>query len=240
MKKEKSVDLSKIYFGEKEELAVLEYLYSSDPNGKEKVFREVLYPAFLIMVESQIKRYRFMRDDISVDDLIKDTLSFLLTKFDKFKPDYNKKAYSYYGTICVNYLKTEIEKRSKEKNKNISYEDISSDLIENSKLAYELQIDKKLEVIDFIPFIVDKIKDELETNKKLKINEKKVGIAIVQILENWENMFDPEDRSNILARNKILLAIREYTFLSPKDVRSALKKFKVIYEVLKNEKYNDD
>ena len=47
-----------------------------------------------------------------------------MTKVDKFKPDKNKKAYSYFGTICKNYLMGQIIKDQKEQNRKISYEDI--------------------------------------------------------------------------------------------------------------------
>src|ERR1700753_1070586 len=89
----------KNYFGHEEELAVLEYLYG-DPEKKNEVYRTKLKYPFEKMVESIIKKYRLYRDDISIEDLAVDTLSFLITKFDKFNPNNNTKAYSYYGTIC--------------------------------------------------------------------------------------------------------------------------------------------
>ena len=227
------------YFDEKEELAVLEYLYG-DPENRDKVFNEYLNAPLNKMIESLIKRYRLMREDVSIEDLKNDTLSFLLTKFSKFDPEEGKKAYSYYGTISVNYLKSQLEKYSKQKNRSISYEDISSDLEENEKYMYELSIDEKVETIDFIPMISQKIKDEIANNPKLKPNEKKVGHALVEILDNWESMITNTDKSNILARNKILFAIRESTFLTSKEVRNALKKYKVLYMLLKKSVYLDD
>ena len=38
------------------------------------------------------------------DETFSDTLSFLITKAEKFDTGRNKKAYSYYGNICKNYL----------------------------------------------------------------------------------------------------------------------------------------
>ena len=79
----------------------------------------------------------------------------------------------------------------------------------------------------------------MESNSKLKTNDIKVGVAIAEILDNWETMIDANDKSNILARNKILFAIRESTFLSAKEVRNSLKKFKIIYEILKGSIYSE-
>ena len=52
-------------------------------------------------------------------DIHTDTHSFLMTKVDKFKPDKNKKAYSYFGTICKNYLMGQIIKDQKETNRKV-------------------------------------------------------------------------------------------------------------------------
>lgn len=227
------------YFDEPEELAVLEYLYG-DPANRDKVFREKLNAPLNKMVESLIKRYRLMREDVSIDDLKNDTLSFLLTKFSKFDEKKDTKAYSYFGTICINHLRTELTKYSKRKNKSVSYEDISTDLEGNVKYMYEMNIEEKVETIDFIPMISQGIRNEINNNPKLKVNEKKVGEAIIEILENWETMITNKDKSNILARNKILFAIRESTFLNAKEVRNALKKYKVLYDVLKKSTYLDD
>lgn len=228
-----------LYFDEREELAVLEYLYG-DPENRNKIFNEVLYKPLNIMVESIIKRYRLQRDDIPIEDTINDCLSFLLIKFSKYDHNEGKKAYSYYGTVCKHYLISQLTKSTKDKNRNISYEDISSDLEEDTKYAYEIELEKKVEIIDFIPMVSQSIKDEINNNHKLKSNDIKVGMAIIQILDNWEMMISSEDKSNILARNKILLAIRESAFLTAKEVRNSLKKYKTIYELLKSETYSKE
>lgn len=231
---------SKNYFDLPEEEAVVEYLSSDDPEFRDKIFREKLNAPLNKMVESLIKRYRLMRDDVDIDDLKHETLSHLLTKFDKFKPDKNKKAYSYYGTISVNYLKGELLKYSKRKNMNISYEDISSSIEEDENFAYELDLEEKLEVYDFIPILVDKMEEEIKVNDKLKPNDIKVGYAIIELLTNWEKFIDPEDSTNILNRNKILYFIRESTFLDAKDVRNSLKKFKILYHLVKDDVYGEE
>jgi len=238
MGRKKSENSPKNYFDEPEEKAVIEYLYG-DPANRDKVFNEKLNKPLNKMIESLIKRYRLMRDDISIDDLKNDTLSFLLTKFSKFDPGENKKAYSYYGTISVNYLKAQLLKYSKNKNRYLSYEDISSDLEENERYTYELDIEEKVETFDFIKVLIDKLQLEIETNEKLKPNDIKVGLAVIDLLENWENFIDPEGKSNMLERNKILYYIRETSFLTSKEVRNSLKKFKILYQLIKDDVYND-
>ena len=76
------------------------------------------------------------------NDVHSDTHSFLMTKVDKFKPAKNKKAYSYFGTICKNYLMGQILKDQKETNRKISYEDISSTLENRPDMVYYLEFEK--------------------------------------------------------------------------------------------------
>lgn len=233
----KKTEIKLDYFGEKEEAAVIEYLYGPI-NNRDKIFREVLSVAFEKMIPSLIKRY--VKDIllyVDEEEIKCDTLSFLITKFDKFDPGENKKAYSYYGTICVNYLKSQLIKYDKQRSRNISYEDISSDLEEDERYMYEMEMEEKVETISFIPMISQKVKEEMENNLKLKINDKRVGKAIVVILDNWENMVTDGDKSNIWAKNKILYEIREMTFLTSKEVRNSLKKYKTVYDLLKKEIY---
>jgi hypothetical protein len=56
------------------------------------------------MISSIIRRYKLYRKDMDFKEIHTDTHSFLMTKIDKFKPAKEKKAYSYFGTICKNYL----------------------------------------------------------------------------------------------------------------------------------------
>ena len=231
-RKRKNED-NKFYFDVEQEEAVLIFLTSEDNEERQRIFRDVLSKPLNKMAESIIKRYRLMRDDIDIDDLKNDTLSFLITKADKFKPEKNKKAYSYFGTICRNYLKGQLYKYSKNISRYLPYD---SSLDEDDRYSYELEVENKVEAYDFIPMVADRIEEEINNNRKLKPNDLKVGYAIMDLLRNWESFIEPDDTSNILNRNKVLYYIRETTLLSVKDVRNSLKKFKTLYAIFKNEK----
>ena len=103
------------YFYEREEKAVTDYLASQDAEEKNKIFIEILEPAFTKMVESIIRRYKLFIPDEEFEETFNDTMSFLLSKLDTFNPDRGYKAYSYCGTICKNYLIAK-EKFNPEKN----------------------------------------------------------------------------------------------------------------------------
>ena len=125
-----------MYFGEPQEAAVRMFLTATTFTERNEVYRNFLYLPLNKMIESIIRRYKLYRKGLVFEDIHADTLSFLITKADKFKPAKGKKAYSYFGTICKNYLMGQIIKDQKEQNRSISYEDISSSMENDERYAY--------------------------------------------------------------------------------------------------------
>ena len=131
----------KNYFDVQEELAVVDYLTAETSEEKNKIYNDFLRIPLDKMISSIIRRYKLYRKDMDFEELHIDTHSFLMTKIDKFKPSKEKKAYSYFGTICKNYLMGQIIKDAKETNRKISYEDISTDLENDENLSYSIDND---------------------------------------------------------------------------------------------------
>ena len=73
-----------MYFGEDQEKAVVRYLESEDDDEKNKIFNEYLREPLKIMVESIIRRYKLYRKDMEFEEIHTDTMSFLITKINKF------------------------------------------------------------------------------------------------------------------------------------------------------------
>ncbi len=216
----------KIYFGEEQEQAVVRYLQSDSENEKNKIFNEYLKEPLTIMVESIIRRYKLYRKDLEFEDIHSDTMSFLITKINKFDHTKNHKAYSYFGTICKNYLMGSIQKDTKETNRTISYEDVSAELEESPEHSYvmdEIEIDYRDVIIKFV--------NDLETfieNEEMTENEQKLGYALIEIFSNFDKIFQIGN-GNKFNKNLILLSLREMTSLSTKEIRTSLKKYKKMY-----------
>jgi hypothetical protein len=168
---------------------------------------------------------------MNFEEIHTDTHSFLMTKVDKFKPDKNKKAYSYFGTICKNYLMGQIIKDQKETNRKISYEDISSSLEERDDMSYRID-DDIIETDYVINIYLEELKDYIET-EQLNDNEKKLGYALIDLFDNYESIFSGAD-NNKFNKNVILLSLREMTNLSTKEIRSSIKRFKKLYLVIQS------
>ena len=118
------------------------FLTASTYEEKNEIYNEYLRAPLDKMIESIIRRYKLYRKGMDFNEIHVDTHSFLITKVDKFKPAKGKKAYSYFGTICKNYLMGQIIKDQKEQNRKISYEDISTSLESRPDLIYHLEHDK--------------------------------------------------------------------------------------------------
>ncbi len=92
---------------------------------------------------------------------------------------------------------------------------------------------------EFLGKLIENIKVELNDEnllpkKKLNENERKVGQALIEILQNWETAFDTMNGGPKYNKNSVLETMRNYTNLSTKDIRLAMRRFKQLYEFLKH------
>lgn len=217
------------YFDVREENAVRKFLLTDDYTEKNKIYNEFLKAPLDKMISSIIRRYKLYRKDMDFEEIHCDTHSFLMTKVDKFKPSKNKKAYSYFGTICKNYLMGQIIKDQKETNRKVSYEDISSHIEERPDMIYRIDddvIDTNIILTQYVTELKEFIDEE-----NLNENEKKLGYALVDLFHNYETIFSGNE-NNKFNKNIILLSLREMTNLSTKEIRGSIKKFKKLYIVI--------
>lgn len=125
----------------------------------------------------------------------------------------------------------QIQKDQKDMNRKISYEDISSTLENRPDMVYYMEF----ESID-AEKIIDIFKVELKTyvqEKGLNEYEYKLGIALIDLFDNYGNIFIGND-NNKFNKNIVLLSLREMTNMNTKEIRIYLKKYKILYlETLK-------
>jgi hypothetical protein len=224
------------YFDVREETAVRNFLLAETSEEKNKIYNQFLRGPLDKMISSIIRRYKLYRKDMDFTEIHCDTHSFLMTKVDKFKPSKEKKAYSYFGTICKNYLMGQIIKDQKEINRKVSYEDMSESIEERPDMMY--RIDE--EVIDTSVIITEYIRElkEFIEYENLNDNERKLGYALADLFDNYETIFSGAD-NNKFNKNVILLSLREMTNLSTKEIRSSIKRFKKLYLVIQSRMKTD-
>ena len=252
-----------LYFGPKQEEAVVKFLnlgvmipdirdpkFKIDPNKarqiwtgttedafeRDRIYNRELKDPLNKMIESIIRKYKLYPKGMTFEDIHTDTLSFLATKMSKFDITANKKSYSYFGTICKNYLLGRLIKDDKKMKQSVSYEDVYMVVEDRPENTYYIDSDEDKTPLDiFITEISDSIKEEMETSK-LNENEIKVGDALVTILDNWEEIFEQVESGNKYNKNLILSYIREITNLTTKDIRLGMRRYKKIYILIKDDK----
>lgn len=214
------------YFDTREEEAVKRYITAETREEKEDIYNNFLRHPLNKMIESIIRRYKLYRKDMDYDNNHHDTHSFLITKIDKFKPGKNKKAYSYFGTICKNYLMGQIQKEQKDTNRKVSYEDISSTLENRPDMVYYLEFEK-IDAEKIIEMFLVDLENYMKT-AQLNDSEKKLGFALIDLFDNFGDIFIGNNNSKF-NKNIVLFFLRENTNLNTKEIRLYLKKYKNLY-----------
>lgn len=226
------------YFYEREEQAVVDYISTDDEKEKNRIFNDVLKPAFTKMVESIIRRYNLYPPDEEFQETFDDTISFLMTKLSCFNPESGYKAYSYCGTICKNYLYYKINQFIKNQKRNTSYDNpfdnTNSSLDDDIKFSYNDSDTGSTFISELTGSTVDNIRKILDDADKMKLNdnEKKVGLALINLMTNWEELF-AQMGSDKFNKSSILLFLKETTMLNTKEIRDAMRIYKKKYYDIK-------
>ena len=234
---------SNLYFGPDQEKAVVDFLTTESYSERNKIYNEYLRHPINKMIDSIIRRYKLYRKDYTFEDMHADTLSFLVTKMHNFNPGKNKKAYSYFGTICKHYLLGQLIKDDKKVRTDIRYDDVYKTVETMDDFIYNnIEDNDKTPLDEFIEEISESIKIEIDNKEKSKLseNEMKVGNALITVLDNWETIFEQVESGNKYNKNLILSYIREMSDLTTKDIRVSMRRFKKIYVLLKNDKIDNE
>jgi predicted nuclease with TOPRIM domain len=161
-----------------------------------------------------------------------------MTKLSCFDPTTNYKAYSYCGTICKNYLIYKINQFTKNQKRNISYDNpvdtLQDTLSDSVRYSYNDYDSKQSFIEELTGNTVENIKRILNDKERLKINEneEKVGLALVNLMTNWDELF-AQMGSNKFNKSSILLYLKETTMLNTKEIRDAMRIYKKKYYDIK-------
>jgi hypothetical protein len=224
--------VKKGYYEAKEEAAVVRFINASTEIERRKIYNNELQKPIEKMVESIIRTYRLYRKEFNFNDLHADAISFLITKFEKFDPTMGKKSFSYFGTICRNYLYGEVIKAYKKSTRTLDYDEVMNDLMQRPDMI--MHIDKEeIDMMHFIGKLITEIEAELQGDKVTE-NEYKIGVSLIQILKDWDVLFEDFIGTPKFNKNLILQWLREMTGLNTKEIRNAIRRFKSLYYLFKD------
>ena len=236
--------VKKGYWHEEEETAFVEYLNAETKEEKDVIFNEKLLPAFTKMTESIIRRYNLYPPDECFQETFDDTMSFLMTKIENFKPDSGYKSYSYCGTIIKNYLIYKINQFAKNQKRNTSYDSYNTEELTDITDALRYSYNSDSNRISFLTELMNKTAEEISVTikepvkNKLTENQIKVGKALIELLTNWDELF-AQMGSDKFNKSSILMFLKETTLLNTKEIRDSMKIYKVSYYLLKNKMINE-
>ncbi len=253
-KKSGDASTSKHYFGEREELAVVQYINSKSYDERNRIYVDVLEKPFRRMVESILRRYPIHIGNYEAEDLEMYAISHLAEQMVKFKPERitklgNKaKAFSYCQTIVRNFFKDHGKRSYNEKVQNLAFEDFHEEIERKEEYSYEMDYNENIELQELIEQINASLRLKIDTDKSLKKNEIIVGEAIINVMSNWNILFLEDSNfgkygrkvSNNFTKNKILLYLKEQTNLSTKEIRSSMKQYRELYFLEKSLFFTDN
>ena len=213
----------KQYFTADVDLAIKEYLSSSNQKERDNIFSTRIHYAFYKLAENLIHTFKFYYTEVDdLEDLKHEVICFLLEKLDYFKPEKGTKAFSYFSIVGKNYLILYNNNNYKKKKQKV--DPLEAD--EDAGVLRQLGRDqRKQEIKDFIDFFTEYIDKHMFTMFK-KEKDRKVCDAINLLFKRRENL-------EIFNKKALYIYIREITDVDTpvitKVTKILRKKYKGLY-----------
>ena len=240
---------TKIYFGDREERAVADYIRSDDPTERNRIYTAILEPAFRKLTESIIRTYSLYVPEEDFNDTLHDALSDIASKINKFDVESGKKAYSYYGTCIKHYVLRRRKEYQEALENQPSYDSLSETMEDDidthpmfdkpSTVHGSSERDKRI-AQDEIAELYKKIKYMVDNPERigLKNNERKLGVALLSLFDNWDEVIK-NGASNKLNKSAVLYYLKEATGFDSKTVRTCIKKYKKEFLLVRDQIINE-
>ena len=215
----------KQYFTPDTDLAIKEYLASSNQEERDEIFKTRIHYPFYKLAENLIHTFKFYYTEVDdLEDLKHEVICFLLEKLDYFKPERGSKAFSYFSIVGKNYLilyNNNNYTKKKQKTNVLAADD-------DEGVINQLGRDgRKQELKDFIDYMTEYIDKHMFTMFK-KDKDRKVCDAINILFKRRENL-------EIFNKKALYIYIREMTEVDTPIITKVTKKLKKLYKKLYSE-----
>jgi hypothetical protein len=221
-----------IYFNAETEKAIIDYINSDSPEEKNEIYNKKIKYAFNKLVENIIFSFNFKSKFEDYQTLKDKTIGDLILKMNKFNPNINKKAFSFFGTVAKHFIIMEL----KNENKNVPLVNLdeehstpnkqySTDIILTKFCIYDDDREKQ----EYKDVILDFLKKEQKKNA-FKIDEK--------ILDAIEYAFNAQ--LDITNKKALFLFLREFTGLPTPEISEFLLRFRPKFKEHMRKYYNGE
>ena len=218
---------NKRYFTEVHEAAILDYIASDCRNERNVLYRDIIRPVFLEMINKIVFTYKFTSLP-NVEMLKNECEIHLITILSNFDVTKGSKAFSYFSVITKNWFIAKVKKTAIQRRREAAFEDISK-AAESQHLSTYNKYDELREWKEYMDHLWKEI--YRWEKQSLKENERKV-LAAIKILLSEPDVIE------IFNKKAIYLYIREITNLNTKQVLNSLHKFRSEYSNFKR-KWNE-
>ena len=215
----------KQYFTPDTDIAIKEYLASSNQDERDNIFARRIHYPFYKLAENLIHTFKFYYTEVDdLEDLKHEVICFLLEKLDYFKPERGSKAFSYFSIVGKNYLILYNNANYQKKKQKVDV--LKAD--EDDGVLHQLgRDDRKQEIKEFIDYFTEYIDKHMFTMFK-KDKDRKVCDAINTLFKRRENL-------EIFNKKALYIYIREITDVDTPVITKVTKKLKKLYKELYRE-----
>ena len=124
----KKKKVSKNYFTQETEDAIVLYNNNPDPVFRSQIYEDKIHYAFFKLTQNIIHTFKFYHTEVeNLEHLQHEIIVFLLSKIHLFDPSKGAKAYSYFGTIVKRWCILYNDKNYKSKIKKVSTDELLKD-----------------------------------------------------------------------------------------------------------------
>lgn len=219
--------MSKNYFTQETEDAIVAYNISIDPIYKSKIYNDKIHYAFFKLTQNIIHTFKFYYTEVeNIEDLQHEIITFLLSKIHLFDPSKGTKAYSYFGTIVKRWLILYNEKNYKKRVNSVPIMSLEEDNNHSYTIEENNSPSDRLSHNDKISLFTDLYIEYCTTNIYTlfpKENDAKIADAILEL-------FRKRDSLEVFNKKALYIYIREMIDAkTPKITKIADK----LYEIYK-------
>jgi hypothetical protein len=227
-RKRRTKNVSRMYFTQDTEDAIVLYNNTEDLAEREKIFRERILQPFQKLVENVFNTFKFSYFETGPLDVQKECLTHLVANMHKFDPtrtsrnDPTKKtrAFAYFSIIAKHYLILLNNTNYKKFNQNVEISD------ERDENTIQLQQDDKYyaqqELTDFIKLVIDFWEKNVDKifNKQRDLN---IANAVVEL-------FRSSDRIDAFNKKALYLYIREIASCKTQQITKVINRMKQYHD----------
>jgi len=219
--------MSKNYFTQDTENAIILYNLSVDPIEKSKIYGDKIHYAFFKLTQNIIHTFKFYYTEVeNIEDLQHEIITFLLSKIHKFDSSRGSKAYSYFGTIVKRWLILYNENNYKKRVKSIPIENIQEDNKHSYIIEENNSPSDKLSHNDKIAFFTDLYVEYCTVNIYTlfpKEIDAKIADAILELFRKRENLL-------IFNKKALYIYIREMIDVKTPKITKTADRLYIIFK----------